>query len=228
MDKYLFTEMLCEAYSKTPYYVVKRKHGRVPQISFEELCHSIYEQETVLSICEHFGGISHKTLKPALVKAFPDIAEVKDRSTVWRVELLLKLGYRRCNECNQEKILDEFYNAEKVKAGKSYTCKICAQEVNRIQRIEKPQIIKASNRKRKAIVRGALASDANLDLIKNIYKECPEGYHVDHIIPISKGGLHHETNLCYLPAKLNMQKQAKMPEEVPEIMKYAIYPDLNT
>ena len=30
--------------------------------------------------------------------------------------------------------------------------------------------------------------DADLSAIREFYKNCPEGYDVDHIIPISKGG----------------------------------------
>ena len=55
-----------------------------------------------------------------------------------------------------------------------------------------------------------LPSWANLEQIKQIYLNCPEGHHVDHIIPL-KGikacGLHIETNLQYLPAKENLCKR---------------------
>lgn len=219
--------MLCEAYSEDPLHLVKRKRGHIPDITFEDLCHSIYELGTVVSICEHFGGISHKTLTPILVKSFPDIGAVKDRSTVWRVELLLKLGYRRCTVCKIEKLINDFYSNITVKSGKSYVCKDCASKLTKQYRTDKPEVTRASNAKRKAILKGAKLNGANLDIIKRIYQECPEGYHVDHIYPLSKGGEHNENNLCYLPAILNMQKQAKLPEEVPEIMKHAIYPDLN-
>ena len=52
--------------------------------------------------------------------------------------------------------------------------------------------------------------DADMKIIKEIYLNCPEGYEVDHIIPISKGGLHHQDNLQYLTPTENKQKSNKM------------------
>jgi len=54
---------------------------------------------------------------------------------------------------------------------------------------------------------------SNLSLIHKIYENCPDGYHVDHMTPLSKGGLHHESNLCYLPASVNTSKGGKRIEE---------------
>lgn len=226
MNKELFTTKLSELYGRHPSDIVKKAHGASASVSFGQLTELLYELDTIKAVCDELN-MSSKTLLRGLHNAFPDLAESKHKGTVWRVELLYLLGYRRCIQCKSDKILEDFYNSASDKGGKGFICKDCAKEANKQQRVDKPEIIKASNRKRKAIVRDALASDANLDLIKKIYKECPEGYHVDHMTPISKGGLHHENNLCYLPALLNMQKQAKLPEEVPDIMKYAIYPDLS-
>lgn len=50
----------------------------------------------------------------------------------------------------------------------------------------------------------------DLEVIKEIYRNCPKGYHVDHIIPISKGGLHHEDNLQYLTPHENRSKGDKI------------------
>jgi len=36
---------------------------------------------------------------------------------------------------------------------------------------------------------------------------------VDHIIPLSKGGLHHPSNLQVLPSSVNQRKNNKMPED---------------
>lgn len=83
----------------------------------------------------------------------------------------------------------------------------------------------ANSAKRKADKRNQTPDFANLKLIAAIYKNCPEGYHVDHMIPLSMGGLHHESNLCYLPASINMAKGDKYIEEFGEVEfnKHVIY-----
>jgi 5-methylcytosine-specific restriction endonuclease McrA len=58
--------------------------------------------------------------------------------------------------------------------------------------------------------RNAIPDNADLNLIRQIYQFVPEGYQVDHKIPLSRGGLHHQDNLQYLPAKDNQSKNNRL------------------
>lgn len=70
--------------------------------------------------------------------------------------------------------------------------------------------VKAAVYAYRARKRNAIPDDADLQLIKKIYESAPEGYQVDHKIPLSRGGLHHQENLQYLPAKDNQSKNNRL------------------
>ena len=54
--------------------------------------------------------------------------------------------------------------------------------------------------------RNQTPENANKIWIDLIYEHCPEGHHVDHIVALANGGLHHEDNLQYLTASENRSK----------------------
>ena len=52
--------------------------------------------------------------------------------------------------------------------------------------------------------------DVDIKKLQEFYANCPKGYEVDHIIPISKGGLHTLENLQYLTVSENRRKSNKI------------------
>jgi hypothetical protein len=87
------------------------------------------------------------------------------------------------------------------------------REVNKDNRLKYYQdnkpLFYAYNAKRRASKLNATPNWANLITIKEIYRTCPPGYHVDHIVPLQGKlvcGLHCEFNLQHLPASENLSK----------------------
>ncbi len=58
--------------------------------------------------------------------------------------------------------------------------------------------------------RNQTPADVDIEALQEIYLTFPEGYEVDHKMPISKGGLHYPSNLQHLPMPENRRKGAKL------------------
>lgn len=79
-------------------------------------------------------------------------------------------------------------------------------------RADNPSLYAASNAKRRAAKLLRTVSWSNYHAIAMWYKRCPEGYHVDHIVPLqgkTVSGLHVHNNLQYLTQGLNASKGNK-------------------
>lgn len=97
-----------------------------------------------------------------------------------------------------------------------YCCQRCSWESQKIyldpadaeqyKRIKKREISYRYYQR----VKDQTPPDADLKAIKEFYKNCPDGHEVDHIMPISKGGLHTLGNLQYLPMIENRRKSNKI------------------
>ena len=74
---------------------------------------------------------------------------------------------------------------------------------------ENPEKHRAAEAKRRAAKLQRTPPWADLEAITEVYVNCPDGYHVDHIVPLqgkTVSGLHISRNLQYLPAEENLQK----------------------
>lgn len=105
-----------------------------------------------------------------------------------------------CKQCGAETRNDKFC---------SLKCKSSSQKKNRSD-----AEIRARNNERwqryQAAKKDQTPIDVDVRALQEIYRNCPEGYEVDHIHPISKGGLHEPSNLQYLTRSENARKGNKI------------------
>jgi len=126
-----------------------------------------------------------------------------------RFYLLSVIDRAYCNKCSSIKEHSDFHKSSQSFSGYTSTCKSCTKdEFSAYYDINKAEIT-ANVAERHAQILRATPAWADKDKIKQIYKTCPKGYHVDHIVPLqgkNVSGLHVECNLQHLPASENISK----------------------
>jgi len=96
-----------------------------------------------------------------------------------------------------------------------YCSNICYQKHRPKYTLEEAAIIRKQRNREvsanyRARVRNQTPINTDRKAIQEFYNNCPTGYEVDHIIPISKGGLHDLSNLQYLTIQENRKKSNKV------------------
>ena len=134
-------------------------------------------------------------------------------------------GYKSTNKSTQDPneecwtcgTTNRSLRAQKNRHGKidSYwkckTCESVAARERHARNRHDPVYQGKKNHHRNAYrARLSIPCDADLVKLKEIYQNCPEGHEVDHIIPLSRGGLHHQDNLQYLTREQNRSKSNKI------------------
>ena len=70
--------------------------------------------------------------------------------------------------------------------------------------------VNEANARYRARMKAQVVPGEDIQPIQDFYSNCPDGHEVDHIIPLSKGGLHSLSNLQYLTISENRQKSNKI------------------
>jgi 5-methylcytosine-specific restriction endonuclease McrA len=122
-------------------------------------------------------------------------------------------GFRnRCKRCanslnyswkkNNPEYMPEYLSSYNPKYAKANRSKLNSKEAKR--RATKLKQTPDLSEKEKEMI------DDFYWLARDLRVVTGEEYHVDHIHPISKGGLHHPDNLQILPSDLNIKKSNKV------------------
>lgn len=145
-----------------------------------------------------------------------------------------------CTQCGIEKPRAEFNKDKSKSNGLKSACRECYRERDRERARKRREVAPEANRecarkwskenpekaralcsKRRARKRNALDPTASQSAIVAIHAEAKmaeaftgKQFAVDHIVPMARGGKHHEDNLRSLPSKLNSIKGAKLDSEV--------------
>jgi len=123
---------------------------------------------------------------------------------------------------NPEKVREKDVRRSKTPKRKAWTAKWHRENRDKLRPGEQrrrdsfPECHRTNNAKRRA-ARGRatipLTSEQRNEMLR-IYRNCPEGHHVDHIYPLrgeTSCGLHVPWNLQYLLASDNIKKSNKLP-----------------
>lgn len=130
---------------------------------------------------------------------------------------------KRTAEILDEEYYDTGLPCEKNHLSKRFTksgeCVQCVID----RRVEyKPWVKVKQHERRVALKEGGSFTKSDIDLMlldqdfKCVYCKADlnsVGYHIDHIIPVSKGGSNYPENLQCLCPRCNLRKSAKMPED---------------
>ena len=107
-----------------------------------------------------------------------------------------------CYKCGKTKSVSEFHKSKGSHDSYQTKCKSCINAKTALVRAQK------LNQAPAAVVK-EWNKNGEVDEIREFYDNCPEGYHVDHIVPlngVAARGLHILENLQYLPASENISK----------------------
>lgn len=119
-----------------------------------------------------------------------------------------------CCECERLRSKENLAaDPTKIKRWKRENSEYYSQYQERYRK-ENSKLLNYHCNKRRKIISRQTPPWEDQEILKDFYKSCPEGHHVDHYYPLQGkliSGLHCVNNLQYLPAKDNLSKGNSFP-----------------
>lgn len=219
----MFTEMILDKLGVFYDDLAKKKHGSSPDISYGELIDRLLNDKGTKAGKETFPEIGEQTFNRIMRKVFPEV-RLNGGTQTWYFYLLAFIEHKNCGNCNTIKPFTSFHkDVTNSSLGLASMCKECRaieQQGNYKKYYDKHQESYAKNygkiRERQNRHKGErslrIPAWSQKELIEQFYNNCPDGYHVDHIIPLkgdTVSGLHVIENLQYLTITDNLKKSNK-------------------
>lgn len=233
----LNTDKIYEKYGLIGSNILIPKYGKRKASTVDEVLNALYLYDK--KACEHLG-LSTQTFRKFLKVLFPDIDLNTMKNRTWSSWLLTFTNNKNCSKCKKLISRDSFSKDKSTSDGLKNECKHCVhkrtnteeyklqakyknknryqldldnnRKIRREHYYNNKDMYVAASAKRRAALINAIPPWADLEKIKEIYKNCPEGYQVDHIYPLQNPticGLHVENNLQYLTEAENKSKSNK-------------------
>ena len=201
------------------------KWGAKPQVTIEQFMTAILNTESsqkAFDLC----GRNRRSFDRNLKKLFPDVY-LQGGGQTWKNYFLRASDYKYCSKCKILKSKTEFNKDSNNSDQLSFWCRECAKirsSANYHENKEYFDNYYKSNRKeyraraakRRASLLQRTPKWSEEDEIREFYKNCPTGFHVDHFYPLqgeTVSGLHVLGNLQYLEISKNLSKGNKHPDE---------------
>jgi hypothetical protein len=195
--------LICEKLGLDPYTQLKKSIRGLDGFSISELISALIYTSCMEDAAELLGYTTNpikQCTKLILMPHFPNREGTFGKGggkPPWRYELLQCIKYKHCSNCNEVLSHSKFHSNSSNSDALSGECAAC-----------KTFLEKA----RKSYIKIRTPSWSQHTQILQYYKNCPEGFHVDHVLPLQGklvSGLHVIENLQYLTTEDNLSKSNK-------------------
>lgn len=218
----MLTELILQKLNLSAKDIAKKKRGTSPEITCWDLIYRIVASNNQRPAKDCFPEISEQTFNRMIRRIFPNVKLAGGEQT-WFFYLLSVVEHKYCGSCGKIKQYVEYHKDSNNSNGLKSVCKECVSNNSVGQYTRHYEAHQRSYEKNKGVIasRNATAKQARKlrvvpwteeKEISEFYKNCPEGYHVDHVIPLQGkyvSGLHTLNNLQYLSAEENLKKGNK-------------------